>query len=98
LLSLLRVVARWDHNNRQLIQARRARLVSKDQKFWLEGGNKGVWHGKSVYCATFELADTRERLSFSVRPALYADLGEPRTAILTNQGTRLLEFGEEPDR
>jgi hypothetical protein len=97
LLSLFRVMARWNNNNRQPIQARRARMVSKDQQVCLEGGNKGIWRGKSVYCATFELADTRERLTFSVRPALYVDLGEARTAILTNQGTRLLGFAEETD-
>ena len=96
-ISLLRVLTRWHHNKRQPVQTLRARLVRKEQHDRLLGGGGRTWSGWSTYSATFELADTRECLSFSVRPALYATLGEPRIAILTYQGTRFLGFGTEAD-
>lgn len=90
LVSIIRAIATWHHNNQQPVLQESVRLVAK--RFATSGSSSNSG-GQVItrYYVTFEFL-SGQRQEFSVRGRQYGMLAEGDKGVLTYQGTRYLGF------
>jgi hypothetical protein len=94
-LSVYRLFARWQDNNRQPLQTRKARLVEKRANTWLVGSIIPImpfYAASSYYQGVFEVGISGQRLVFRLSTTAFAMMEEGEFGELSFRGTRFLQF------
>lgn len=90
-LTLLKVLKRWNDNNKQPQLSMSAKLITKRTKFSHQKGHNQIRQSSTSYFLTFEVG-SGDRIEFRVDGLIYGKFIENDMGVLTFQGTRFIKF------